>query len=566
MTFVCLRATRPVLRLSAGLLFFASMLAPGATTATHLRDAKPHPPIVEAPDLGWGLGHGHHQSRPIHNSKEVAEPKALAPKLNAPERAGRAPSAPQVQSGDAEVLRASIGEGAMLKEAADAHDGENPHAEFKEPQPLVDNFLIIYWAGVIVACVAAWFILKIEHVDAKALAEGGAYHETAGSGAWKWHAMQKRGSQANLGAIEFTASGAGLRGGPLSETLTNCNGDYEWSGQHNGRTKYGNHQGAIVFFDQGWKMNHCDDTTSFCFASGSAAGWEPPYKKWTKSIETGETVCLEDGKVQSSHLPENMWSLCLVAALGQAKLPGTNKKAEVFLRANVVAGISIVMAFIQSAALFLIIHDIDPNSDPLTTDPSSPYGSPWSVNTIKVIMTFLLAIALVSEAGQVKATFQVALEVYSSRLRSSRWLPITMISIQYLMGIAVVWAGCCAILSFQSVPDIIYSSMAITCISNVDEFFYEAFQEVTGLDADFRVMKRLEAEDAEDAEDSEATQKDHTNSVRPLPFLYHFCSKLGLFFPMVFACAVFGRAWYSGHMPSERVTLFTGGALSWLTK
>jgi len=547
----CLRTTHAALRHPARLVVLAFMMPYGAAAASQLRDATHYGPIIAAPDLGWGLRPEHRRSHLPRFPTEVAAPKALEPIL--PEAA----TAPGIH-GDAEAAHGSTSEAAILKGAAHGPDREKPHAKF-EPQPLVDTFLIVYWGVVLVVCVASWFLLKMQHVDARALAEGGAYHDSAGGSAWKWHSLQRKTTASHIDEQkEFTASGAGRHTG---EPLSKCNGVYHWSGQHNGKTKYENHEGAIVFFDQEWKMNYCDDTNTCCFASGVQSGWEPPYKTWTTTFEDRESVHIEDVKLDTTHLPENMWTLCLIAALSQAKIPGSSKKNAVLLRANIVAAICIVMAFIQMAALFLIIHDIDPNSDPVTTDPSSPFGSPMSVNSMKVIMTLLLAIALVSEAGQCKATFQAGLEVYGCRLGSSRWLPLAMISIQYLVGIAVVWAGCCAILSFQSVPDIIYSSMAITCISNVDEFFYGAFEEATGLDADFHVMKRLILDNGDD---TSATLRDHKNSVRPLPFTYHFFSKLCLFFPMVFAGAVFGRAWYTGHMPSERVTMMTSGALSWV--
>jgi len=546
MTSSCLRTKHPALRLSANFLL-TCLLSLGAATASQLRDARQRGPIIEAPNLGWGLHPEHQASHPSRRPTKVSVPEARAPRLHEP---APAPADHGVSS-----------EAAVLTEAADpGHDGEKPQEKPFKPQPLVDEFLIIYWGVVLVLCISAWFVLKMQHVDSKALAEGGSYHDSAGGSAWKWHALQRKTSAQNVEEQkEFTASGAG-------DAFKACNGAFYWSGQHNGKTKYINDRGAIVFFDEVWKINYHDDVDSCCFASGVQSGWEPPYKKWTEAYEDGEpvdgeSVYLEDAKLQSAHLPENMWTLCLVAALGQAKMPGSGKKDEVILRASLVAAICIFMAFIQLSALFLIIHDIDPNSDPVTTVPSSPFGSPMSVNSMKVIMTSLLAVALVSEAGQCKATFQVGLEVYGCRLRSSRWLPLAMTSMQYLVGISVVWAGCCAILSFQSVPDIIYSSMAITCISNVDEFFYGAFEEVTGLNADFHVLKRLVSVDDEDTGDS---ARKHKNSVRPLPLAYHFFSKLGLFFPMVFAGAVFGRGWYTGHMPSERVTTMTSGALSWV--
>merc|ERR1719329_574989 len=100
------------------------------------------------------------------------------------------------------------------------------------------------------------------------------------------------------------------------------------------------------------------------------------------------------------------------------------------------------MGFIQISALFLMCHDLDPTAKPYTVRPSSPYGSVWTVNSMKVIMTVFMVVALVSEAGQCQKVFCQAMAVHESRHTSPRWVPLVMEVVQYLIAIAVVWAGC----------------------------------------------------------------------------------------------------------------------------
>lgn len=67
-------------------------------------------------------------------------------------------------------------------------------------------------------------------------------------------------------------------------------GRYARAGVHNGRPKYRNEHGSIIFFDRHWKMNMRDDTTMFCFAVREATGEEPPCGRWQAPTQNAEVV------------------------------------------------------------------------------------------------------------------------------------------------------------------------------------------------------------------------------------------------------------------------------------
>jgi len=256
----------------------------------------------------------------------------------------------------------------------------------------------------------------------------------------------------------------------------------------------------------------------------------------------------DEDEDEGEELPHNTWALILIATVGQAKFSNGRP-----IPAWIVCVIAVFMGTIQMAALFLMCHDLDPTAEPLTVRPSTPYGSVWTVNSMKVIMTIFMVVALVSEAGQCQKVFCQALRVHESRLTSPRWVPLVMEVVQYLIAIAVVWAGVSVILSFQAVPDIIYSSMSIMCISNVDEMFFECMDAVLGIDADFVVKettapKRYRKGTAEDL----ALRADGDFHY-DLSSSINFVMKFLLAFPVLFGVFLFMRAWYTGFMPTDRI-------------
>lgn len=234
---------------------------------------------------------------------------------------------------------------------------------------------------------------------------------------------------------------------------------------------------------------------------------------------------------EKDELPRNMWALILVSAIGQAKFESNEKPMSTWL----VVLVSLFMGTIQLTALFLMIHDLDPNANPYTVKPSTPFGSPWTVNSMKVIMTIFMVIALVSEAGQCNKVFSVGLQIKDAKFSSSRKIPLAMELFQYIIAISVTWSGVAVILSFQSVPDIIYSSMSIMCISGVDEMFFECFDAVIGLDADFEV------------------DNSDLDEVYEKPGWLQVLMKFLLAFPMLLGVFVLARAWHTQTMPTDRV-------------
>jgi len=236
----------------------------------------------------------------------------------------------------------------------------------------------------------------------------------------------------------------------------------------------------------------------------------------------------EGDEGETEELPRNMWALILVSGLGQAKFETNEKPISMWLAVLV----SLFMGTVQLTALFLMIHDLDPKADPYTLKPSTPFGSPWTVNSMKVIMTLFMVIALVSEAGQCNNVFSMGMNVKADKFRC---VPLVMELFQYVIAISVTWSGVAVILSFQSVPDIIYSSMSIMCISGVDEMFFECFDAVFGLDASFKIQ-------------NSDLDKNYVK-----PFWLCGLMKFLLAFPMLLGVFVLARAWHTETMPTDRV-------------
>lgn len=238
-------------------------------------------------------------------------------------------------------------------------------------------------------------------------------------------------------------------------------------------------------------------------------------------------VPLDVGEEHS--IPENMWALILVAALGHAKLRNGRSVTP-----WMVATVALFMGILQMMALFLMSHDLDPKADPVTVNPSSPYGSPWTVNTMKCVMAVFMVVALVSEAGECQCVAEITSSLPAHRLNGCpHWLPMFMALFQYVVSLSVVWAGIAVVLSFQSVPDIIYSSMSIMCIATIDKLFYEGLHAVLGLESKWTTHREEDEEE--------------------LSLGYLFACKIVLLFPIFLGFFMFIRAWMTGVMPTARM-------------
>lgn len=190
---------------------------------------------------------------------------------------------------------------------------------------------------------------------------------------------------------------------------------------------------------------------------------------------------------EANVLPESMWSLTLLAAVGQVKWSGGS-----LVSMWLIVFICVVMGIAQILAIFLIIHDLNPEASPITTPETTPYEwveRTWTVNSLKWIMITFLSMSLTSEARQCESTLRSSILLSHGRLNT---LPIMMCLSQYVILCAVVFGGVSVILSCQGVPDILFNSMAITFVVRVDDLCCVFISKSLALQLDF------EYKDAED--------------------------------------------------------------------
>jgi len=270
-------------------------------------------------------------------------------------------------------------------------------------------------------------------------------------------------------------------------------------------------------------------------------------------------------------LPENMWALNLVAAIGQAKT-GRHDISALFTGV-----VSLFMATLQISVLFLVVHDINPHATPVTTVSSDPWiDTGWTVNCMKWLMVTFMSVLMVTEAGECRITLTAILETNSHRLAQPRWFLMFICSFQYIIMLFVIWGGVAAVLSFQSVPDILYSSMSITYIAKVDEAFYIMLDQLLDLEADFTVVHGRKVSkmtsdslwSSLDIDGDGAVTRDefhkfqetqmamvHDERLRPeklshaVSIALHFMAA----FPCLLGYAMIGRAMYSNVMPTQRL-------------
>jgi len=273
---------------------------------------------------------------------------------------------------------------------------------------------------------------------------------------------------------------------------------------------------------------------------------------------------------RETHLPPNLWSLNLACAVGQVKLG----KADLW--SPIVTMLSLFFGALQIISLFLVVHDINPNTTPVTEHPSSPWvSSPWSVNCMKWIMVTFLSLFMVRESAQCRILLNGIMETNRLRLTVPPAFLFFVASIQYVIVILVIWCGVSAVLSFQAVPDILYSSMSVTFISNVDEACFELLNHVFGVEVDFvivhgmplRRMSRQDLFEALDADGDGVITKEEmmafegSMSTEDLSKLRHeaipWWVDIALRFLTVFPCmlgfGLFSRAFYTNVMPTSRI-------------
>eukprot|EP00933_Yihiella_yeosuensis_P000353 TRINITY_DN10052_c1_g1_i2.p1 TRINITY_DN10052_c1_g1~~TRINITY_DN10052_c1_g1_i2.p1 ORF type:complete len:369 (+),score=49.24 TRINITY_DN10052_c1_g1_i2:156-1262(+) len=201
-------------------------------------------------------------------------------------------------------------------------------------------------------------------------------------------------------------------------------------------------------------------------------------------------------------LPESIWALGLAAIMGQARY---ENGALVENGTFVAITTTLVIFSLQFTTIFLIVHDIDPTAAPITVTPSTKWvHSPWTVNAMKCFMIFFVASIMISEVSQCLDVAQVALVLPRRLSRVPRWVPIIIPALQYLLVLAVVWAGVAVVLSCQAVPDILYNSLSITFVASTDDVLYHLLMRLAGFQDDLRItVYRSDLENGRDSVNGE---------------------------------------------------------------
>lgn len=252
---------------------------------------------------------------------------------------------------------------------------------------------------------------------------------------------------------------------------------------------------------------------------GSAPASKVPHRQDTMTL-----LGPEDAPGRFKELAPNVWALNLVASRGKA----LDYRGNV-LSPKLVFVACLIMGFLQIVTLFLVMYDIDPAARPYTETPAAPWKkSPWTVNTMKLVMVFFLGMYVVSEAADAYDNFIIGMGVKNEDLLVPRCMVLFIPCFHYLITLSVILAGVSVVLSCQDVPNILYNSMAILFITQVDELFWGFFARTFDIDAEWGVF----------INESEVPE-------------VQLLKKCLIMFPMCWGFGLLGRAWYRDQMPAQ---------------
>jgi hypothetical protein len=284
------------------------------------------------------------------------------------------------------------------------------------------------------------------------------------------------------------------------------------------------------------------------------------------------TTAAEDSLPPHRDLPENIWSLNLLSSIGQADIQHTwgSRKVSYSLRPALVAAISVIMSAAQVFGLYCVIHDLDPSSTPVTSKAASPWvHDVWTINFMKWFMVAILSINAVGEAGQCRTVVTATIETNWHRLRVPRCMTLSVVLMQYVVLLLMLFVGISAVLSLNDVPNIIFSSMAITFITQTDELLFEMLHQVLDLEINFMIVHGLEYTTASNTTGSLVHYKDNNRlslkkmktpwltedqfMANPIPvWVDVFCHFL-VTLPMFWGLLLISRAFATNVMPNARM-------------
>jgi len=249
----------------------------------------------------------------------------------------------------------------------------------------------------------------------------------------------------------------------------------------------------------------------------------------SRSLTTSASFLGHGGRRE---LSRNTWNFFAVVALHKASMAG-NRPVPILA-----VGIgNLLLGALQMFTIFLLVFDIDPNADPMTDVPSAPWKrTTWSVNCMKWIQMTFMATALASEVSQAMQLFTLTVTLDAESFLVHRIFLVLTAAGQYVVTLWVLFGGVAVVLSFQAVPDILYSSMAIVFVSSIDDLIYQFVESVFDIDADFQLPESIPT----------STEDKHAWLHEWLPTM----SRVVSVFPLVFAVFLMGESWYHNTMPN----------------
>jgi len=230
-----------------------------------------------------------------------------------------------------------------------------------------------------------------------------------------------------------------------------------------------------------------------------------------------------------------MWNFFAVVALDKASMASKGSMSILAVGIG-----NLLLGALQMFTIFLLVHDIDPNADPVTEVPSSPWKrTTWSVNCMKWIQVTFMSMALASEVSQAMQLFTLTVVLDADSFLVHRVFVMLMAVGQYVVTLWVLFGGVAVVLSFQAVPDILYSSMAIVFISSIDDLMYQFVESVFDIDADFQLPEGVPS----------SPSHEHCRDGWLHVWLPTMSRAVSVF-PLVFAVFLMGESWYHNTMPN----------------
>jgi hypothetical protein len=240
------------------------------------------------------------------------------------------------------------------------------------------------------------------------------------------------------------------------------------------------------------------------------------------------------------------YSLVIMAALGQAYIGSSSERAATFGPIGASLFCMVVAGF-QCTLIYLLVAGINPHSMAVATEPAHAWMTErhvLAVSAMKWLMAFVLVLKTTSEVEESKYTMRISLEITEERLSCSRWLPFLAGLLQYFVSLAIVFAGCAAVLSFQETPDIVYSGLAVCFLTEMDDLMCEYF---TVTIRKIHTIKQITVEEDVDKVPTDDWRRTGT---------YHFALRALSFLPGLLAFYVVGRAFASGNTPIRMLHRF----------